>query len=98
MDTAEKAYKLAPTEPAISDTLGSLLVARGDVQRGLQVLRDGARVAPSVAPLRLHLAQALVKSGDRDGARKQIEILLASRRGDFPERDEAERLLSQLPE
>ena len=42
IEYAEKADKLAPNNPAILDTLGMLLVEKGDTKRGVEVLQQAA--------------------------------------------------------
>jgi putative PEP-CTERM system TPR-repeat lipoprotein len=72
---AEKASTLAPTNPAILDTLGVLLVKKGDVTQGLEKLQKAAQLAPNQADIRLHLAKTLIKAGDKAAARKELEVL-----------------------
>ena len=73
---AEKALALAPTNPAILDTTGVLLVKKGDVTQGLEKLRLAAQRAPNHADIRLHLAKALIKAGDKEAARKELDALV----------------------
>jgi len=72
---AEKASTLAPTNPAILDTLGMLLVKNGDTTQGLAKLQKAAQLAPNQADIRLHLAKTLIKAGDKAAARKELEVL-----------------------
>jgi putative PEP-CTERM system TPR-repeat lipoprotein len=72
---AEKASTLAPTSPAILDTLGMLLVKKGDLTQGLEKLQQAAQLAPNQADIRLHLAKTLIKAGDKAAARKELEVL-----------------------
>jgi putative PEP-CTERM system TPR-repeat lipoprotein len=72
---AEKAATLAPSSPAVLDTLGTLLVKKGDVSQGLERLRKAAELAPNAGDIRLHLAKALIKAGDKPAARKELELL-----------------------
>jgi putative PEP-CTERM system TPR-repeat lipoprotein len=92
---AEKAYGLAPANPAVADTLGWMLVERGDVKRGIEILAKAANAAPNAHEIRMHYAKALIKSGDRGAARKELEQI-AQVPGDSPLRTEAETLLKQL--
>lgn len=96
LPTAEAAYKLASNEPAIIDTLGWILVDQGgDAKRAAQLLKQATDKAPQSGDIRYHLAMALFKSGDKAGARKELEQALASNRP-FPGADEARALLKQL--
>ena len=83
LEYAEKAYKIAPDNPAIMDTLGWILVEQDNTGRGLPLLQKAVSLAPEVGEIRYHFAAGLVKSGDNAKARKELEILLSSDR-DFP--------------
>jgi putative PEP-CTERM system TPR-repeat lipoprotein len=72
---AEKAFALAPESPSMLDTLGVLLVKKGDLTQGLEKLQKAAQLAPNQADIRLHLAKALIKAGDKTAARKELEAL-----------------------
>lgn len=93
--TAEKAYKLASDSPGVMDTLGWVLVQQGDTARGLPLLQKASSQAPNSPEIRFHLAQALNKSGDKAGARRELDKLLASSAG-FAQADEARALLKSL--
>jgi putative PEP-CTERM system TPR-repeat lipoprotein len=75
MSYAEKASALAPGNPAVMDTLGTLLIKKGDVTQGLEKLQQAAQLAPNQAAIRLHLAKALIKAGDKAAARKELDAL-----------------------
>ena len=92
---AEKAYGLVPRNPAIADTLGWLLVERGDTKRGVEILAQAAAGAPNVPAIRMHYAKALLKSGDKAGAKSELEAVIAST-GEDPMKAEAAGLLKQL--
>ncbi|HEV8257831.1 MAG TPA: XrtA/PEP-CTERM system TPR-repeat protein PrsT [Casimicrobiaceae bacterium] len=72
---AEKASALAPTNPAVLDTLGMLLIKKGDATQGLEKLRQAAQLAPNQSDIRLHFAKALIKAGDKTAARKELDAL-----------------------
>jgi putative PEP-CTERM system TPR-repeat lipoprotein len=72
---AEKASALAPANPSVLDTLGMLLIKKGDVTRGLEKLRQAAQLGPNQSDIRLHLAKALIKAGDKAAARKELDAL-----------------------
>jgi len=91
----EQALALAPESPAIQDTLGWLLVEKGDLARGVDLLRKAAARAPNAAEIRLHLARALIKSGDKGGARKELEAIVKLEQQPAA-RAEAEKLLATL--
>ena len=76
LEYAEKADKLAPNNPAILDTLGMLLVEKGDTQARHRIAAEGGRACARMPPsIRLNLARALVKDGQKDAAKKELETL-----------------------
>jgi putative PEP-CTERM system TPR-repeat lipoprotein len=78
LDYAEKAFKLAPEHPAILDTLGWILVERGEGQRGLTTLRKAASLAPKSAEIAGHLEQAQKRFGDQAGTAGSIKPVSAN--------------------
>lgn len=76
LEYAEKADKLAPNQPSILDTLGTLLVEKGNTQRGLELLQAAAKLAPTSPSIRLDLAKALIQAGQKDAAKKELEELV----------------------
>jgi putative PEP-CTERM system TPR-repeat lipoprotein len=95
-ELAERALREAPDNPAILDTVGWIRVQQGQVEQGVQLLRQAAEKAPQVAEIRYHLGAALARSGDMARARKELEAALAGA-GDAPWKAEAKRLLDLLP-
>jgi putative PEP-CTERM system TPR-repeat lipoprotein len=93
--TAEQAYKLAANSPGVMDTLGWLLVEQGDTNRGLPLLQKASSLAPKSSEVRYHLAVGLSKSGDKAGARKELDKLLSEDKT-FAQADEARALLKAL--
>lgn len=91
---AEKAYKLAPKVPAIADTLAAVLLANGDTASALPLLRKAVEQAPAANEIRLRLAEALFRSGDRKGAKAQCEQLLGAR--DFKRQADVRALMAKL--
>ena len=73
---AQQALMLAPDNPAIIDTVGTIQVARGEVEEGLANLRRAVSIGPDLLPLQLNLAKALVKAGRKDEARAIAQTLL----------------------
>ncbi len=92
---AQRAYDLSPSDAAIADTLAQILVEKGDLARGLEVLQKAVAAAPSNREIRYHLAQALVKSGDKAKAINQLQVVIGSG-SKFPQEAEAVALLKQL--
>jgi tetratricopeptide (TPR) repeat protein len=73
---AEQAYTVAPSSPPIIDTLGTILVQSGNTTRGVELLRQAVNLAPKQAEYRLHLAEGMVKQGDKVSAKKELEIVM----------------------
>lgn len=94
LETAERAYKLSPNAAA-ADTLGWMLVERGNAERGLELLQKAVTDMPKATEPRYHLARALVKTGDRTKARQELEKLLANS-PDSRFAKEARELLAEL--
>ena len=72
---AQRAVQLAPQNPAALDTLGSLLIAAGDEEKGLDYLGRAKALAPNRSDIRLNYAKALIKAGRKDAARSELEAL-----------------------
>ena len=93
--TAEQALKLAPDQPTVQDTLGWILLNQGQVPRGLDLLRKATSKAPKSATFRYHYAVALVRNGNKAGAKKELVAAIALGQK-FPELEEAKALLKSL--
>lgn len=92
---AERAFRLAPNSPAVMDTLGWILLERGDSGRALPMLHRAAALAPAAREIGYHLGMALARTGDKRAARAQFERLLAVP-GEFPRREEVKAFLATL--
>jgi putative PEP-CTERM system TPR-repeat lipoprotein len=93
--TAERALALAPDSPGIQDTLGWILVEKGELAAGLGWLKKAVSAAPKAASIRYHYAAALARSGDTPRAKKELQALLAAQ-PQFPEAEAARKLLATL--
>ncbi|MCQ9374463.1 PEP-CTERM system TPR-repeat protein PrsT [Methyloversatilis sp. XJ19-13] len=76
LQTAERAFKLAPGEPVVLDTLGWMLVQQGQMDAGLQHLREARLRDPANPEIRYHLGWALAKSGRSAEARQELDAAL----------------------
>jgi putative PEP-CTERM system TPR-repeat lipoprotein len=92
---AERAARLAPQQPTVLDTLGMLLVKRGDTERGLKVLEQANRLAPARVDLRMNRARALAMAGQKDAARRELQAIVDTR-DEIPEKRAAAELLKTL--
>ena len=72
---AEKASALAPDNAAINDTLGWMMVEKGDAGRGLPLIEKANRAAPNELDIKLHLGQAQLKAGRNVAARETLQSL-----------------------
>ena len=95
LETAEQAFKLAGENAGVMDTLGWLLVEQGNTARGLPLLQKASGMAPNAPDIRYHLAVGLHKSGDKQGARKELDKLLADNKP-FAQIDDARALLKSM--
>lgn len=74
---AEKAFGLAPDNPAVLDTYGVILVESGQAKRGLELLGKAVERAPQSDAILLNYARALVQSNHKAEARPYLERLVA---------------------
>lgn len=93
-DLARRAYQMRPT-PAIGDTLGWILVQKGDTEQGLRFLREAHQGLQDNPDIRYHLAYALHSAGDADAA-KELLLELKGWPQPFMEQDKALELLEAL--
>ena len=92
---AERAVRLAPENAAALDTLGTLLVSKGDASKGVEYLKKATDLAPKRHDIRLNYAKGLVKAGRTEDARKELTALQAVT-DEFPGKAEIPTLLKQL--
>lgn len=93
---AERAYQLAPNDPQVLDTLGTLLGKSGEQTRRYELVREAATLAPNDAGIQLHLAEALVQQKKYPEAERLLNTLI----GNPADPDivaEAEQLLKSIP-
>lgn len=90
---AERAFKLAPHNPAVLDTLGWILNEQGQPARALELLKQANAAAPAAMEIRYHYAMLLANAGRRQDARAQFEQLLANK--DFGRREEVQAMLAR---
>lgn len=95
LEFAERAVKLAPNSAAALDTLGALLVKRGDAKRGVEYLERATKLAPGRPEGRLNYAKGLLKTGNKAAAKKELESL-QSVKEDFPGKSEVAELLKGI--
>ncbi len=72
LELARRAYQLESWNATVMDTYGWILSEQGKAEEGLPLLRKASEILPGNLRIRLHLAQALVRAGDRTAARDQV--------------------------
>jgi putative PEP-CTERM system TPR-repeat lipoprotein len=93
---AEKANTLAPDNPAILDTLGTIQLDRGQNKEGLANIERAFKLAPNQSALHLSLAKAYARLGQREDARREAEIILSRAPAGSPVHTEVSALLQTL--
>ncbi len=73
MTLATKAQRQVPNSPDVSDTLGYVYYQKNLNTEALQIFRRVVQDEPQNSTFRLHLAMALLKQGDKQGARDEAE-------------------------
>ena len=92
---AESAYEWAPRQAETLYSLGWLYVQRGDMNRGLELLRAAYSRASRRPSIRYHLAVALSRTGRPDEARSHLEEVLKAK--DLGKLEpEVQRLLQEI--
>lgn len=95
LDFAERAYARAPNSADVMDTLAWILLDRGDTKRSVSLLQNAATISPQSLDIRYHLAVAMLKAGNRNGARDELNAVVSSGKP-FASITEAKALLSKL--
>lgn len=92
---AQKAKQLLPEVPAITDTLGWVLYKRSNYDSAVPLLQECVQKDPQHAAFRYHLGMALMQSGKKDPAKKELEAALRLKLAS-PDSEEAKKALDQL--
>ncbi len=95
LELARKAHELSPDTPEIMDTLGWIMLHKGDPKDALEFIQNAASRLPTNGDVRYHLAVALNKNGKQEEARKELKRLLKNNQS-FSEIENARSLLKQL--
>lgn len=90
-----RAVDLQPNQPALLDTLGTILSAEKQLPEALQVQKQAVSLAPGDMALRLNLAKIAIQAGDKTVARTELDRL-AALGAKFPAQDQVVRLQKQL--
>lgn len=76
MTFAERAKKKVPDNPEVSDTLGFVYYKKNLNDEALRIFRQLVQDRPQNPTFHFHLAMALLKQGDKQGARQEAERAL----------------------
>ncbi len=76
-ETARRGLEIAPQDPHLLDTMGMILLERGDPARARYFIAQAVEQAPENAGIRLHLAQTLMALERWAEARNAAEAALA---------------------
>ena len=95
LETARQAHSSEPDNPKVADTLGWILVANGNVNDAVELLKVSARELDTNPSVHYHLGIAYMQQGEEREARLALENAV-DLGGQFPERREAEQALSLL--
>jgi tetratricopeptide (TPR) repeat protein len=92
---ARQARDLAPTDPAIADTLGWILYQKGQYSSALSLLRESVDKLYAVPEAQFHLGMTYYMMGDEANARTAFQRALQLNE-DFPQKNEGNQCLAVL--
>jgi putative PEP-CTERM system TPR-repeat lipoprotein len=72
---ARRAAELTPESPAVLNTLAAALALTGDLPAAIETQRRALARSADAPVLRLHLAELLIRHGNRSAARSELEQL-----------------------
>jgi tetratricopeptide (TPR) repeat protein len=97
LSLAQKAKERVPLDPAVSDTLGWAYFRKGLPRMALPLIQEALEKLPENPAVLYHLGAILHELGDGDKGQEFLErALKKGEEQDFPERDEAVRLLAEM--
>ncbi|WP_221901498.1 tetratricopeptide repeat protein [Bathymodiolus platifrons methanotrophic gill symbiont] len=74
---AQQAYTKAPKSAAIADTYGYILLQYGQASESLTVLKHAAKLAPNIAEIQLHLAEAYIANQQKSQAKEILQHIIS---------------------
>lgn len=96
IEYAQKAFALAPSNPAVLDTLAMIQVEQGDFDAGIGNLLRALEIDPKATAIRLNLAKAYAKAAKKAEAERVIDRLESELPPDSPIRAETTKLRASL--
>lgn len=95
VDFAQRAVELQPKNPNLLDTLAQALAAENRATEAVALQKRAVEMAPKDDNLRLTLAKVALRAGDKDLARKELQ-LLEKVGAAFPGQGEVKKLIAAL--
>lgn len=95
LELARKARTIAPTDPAVADTLGWILYRRKEFAEAATVLEEAAKGLPALGEIQYHLGMTQRALGKNDAALAALRAAVAAP-GDFTGKEDAKRALAEL--
>jgi tetratricopeptide (TPR) repeat protein len=92
LQLARKGLAKVPNDPHLTDTVGFIYMKQHLTDSALQTFRFVVKQAPENATYRLHLANAMLAQGDKDGAELQLKVALKQN----PAKDEESEIKTLL--
>jgi len=94
-ELAEKARQFLPDDPSTADTLGWILFKRGEYERALGIIEEGAAKLPNDPEIQFHVGMAHYMLVEEEPARLALQQATQDSK-DFGGKDEARRRLKVL--
>jgi Flp pilus assembly protein TadD len=85
----------SPYVRSVVETYGWALFQGGDTAKGTEFLRTALGLDPNNDEIRMHVASALLKTGDKAGAKKELETLSKEAKTQ-PMRSDADKMLGTM--
>ncbi|HDZ62412.1 MAG TPA: PEP-CTERM system TPR-repeat protein PrsT [Nitrospirae bacterium] len=95
LEYARRALKIEPESAALIDTLAVVLSKNGETEKAQRTIARALVKAPGNLAMRYHSAMIDASAGDKISAIKTLKALLEEGK-EFPEKEEAIKLLAQL--
>ncbi|MFT4564018.1 MAG: putative PEP-CTERM system TPR-repeat lipoprotein [Gammaproteobacteria bacterium] len=95
LEYGRRAYEAAPNSPEVADTYGWILLRKGRIEQGLDLISRALKSSPNNNDIRFHYAAGLAKTNDAQGAVAELSEILSDA-SPFSSRAEAEALMAEL--
>jgi putative PEP-CTERM system TPR-repeat lipoprotein len=92
---AAKAHAIAPNDPYVLDTYGTLLLKKGNLQRGSRLIEQAAQRAPGNLEIQLNFGRILVRQ-QRYADARQIVATVLEKSKDEKTTEQAKALLATI--